>query len=154
MPRNDSVERFKRVLAKIPVEAERAINAEIEKQASRIAGAIATKAPVGDTGNLRRSVRYRMGRLRASIIAGGQPTEKRSSGGIASSFIQGFRDGLRGRRTRRAAKSGAYDYAMANEFGTQKMKAQPFFFPTWRRYRGGAGKAIKAAAKRAIVNVR
>lgn len=36
---------------------------------------------------------------------------------------------------RRNRKSGeVYDYAMANEFGTREMQAQPFFYNTFRRY--------------------
>jgi HK97 gp10 family phage protein len=44
-----------------------------------------------------------------------------------------------------------YDYARANEFGTQKMAAQPFFFPPYRarkkEIRGATRKAIKKAVK-------
>lgn len=36
---------------------------------------------------------------------------------------------------RRNQKSGElYDYAVANEFGTREMRAQPFFYSTFRRY--------------------
>jgi HK97 gp10 family phage protein len=44
---------------------------------------------------------------------------------------------------------GGYDYALANEFGTQKMPAQPFFWPTYRaekkRIRRDIMRGIKAA---------
>jgi HK97 gp10 family phage protein len=46
-----------------------------------------------------------------------------------------------------------YDHARANEFGTEKMKAQPFFFPVWRARRKEARKIIKAAVKRAVCKV-
>lgn len=150
MARNASVERLKARLARVPAAARAAIDAEIEKQAGQIVTNMRLKAPVG-TGTLRRSIGWKKGVMRATIMAGGEPTAKDSGAGVVRSFFLGIRDGLRGRKTR---KDGKYDYAFAVEFGTQKMKAQPFFFPTWRRARGSAGKAIKASIKKAIINVR
>lgn len=49
-------------------------------------------------------------------------------------------------------KSG-YDYANAVEFGTQKMKARPFFWSAYRlmrrTFRGRASRAVNKAVKRA-----
>lgn len=146
---NQTLGQFKARLARIPVSLRREIMRTIETQADGIANQMRAKAPVGDTGNLRRSIRTEKGDLRVSILAGGDTTQK-ESGGVLRSFVQGVRDGLRGRAARKAAKSGAYDYAFANEFGTQKMKAQPFFYPTFRSKRAGARKAIREAVKRAI----
>jgi HK97 gp10 family phage protein len=148
-----SAARLKRVLAALSRNARQEIDREIEAQAIRIVAAMKARAPVG-TGQLRNSVRYTKRSLRVSILAGGEPTRKASTGGVVRSFVQGVRDGLRGRSTRRAAKGTAYDYAFANEFGTQNMRAQPFFYPTWRRNRNMAQRAIRAAVKKAVQNVR
>ena len=151
MSRNASLDKLKARLARVPAAVRAEVNREVEKQAGQVVVKMRLKAPVGATGNLRHSIGFTMRDMRASILAGGEPTEKEGSRGIARSFVQGLRAGLRGRRAR---KGGTYDYAFAVEFGTQKMTAKPFFYPTWRRARGGVGKAIKAAVKRGLHNVR
>jgi|SRR5215207_76050 len=42
------------------------------------------------------------------------------------------------------------DYALHQEYGTQKMPAHPFFWPSWRAGRGRARRAIAKATKLAI----
>lgn len=150
MARNASVERFKAALARVPASVRAEVERAIEQQAGQIVVNMRLKAPSGPTGNLRRSIAYKKGPLRASIMAGGDETAKASGAGIFRSFVRGLRDGLRGRRTR---KDGKYDYAFAVEFGTQKMPAQPFFYPTWRKARGTAAKAVKSAMRKGFRDV-
>lgn len=49
--------------------------------------------------------------------------------------------------------SGAYDYALAQEYGTQDMAANPFFWPSYRvvrrTFRGRVGRALRKAIKEA-----
>lgn len=51
---------------------------------------------------------------------------------------------------RRSAGGQVYDYAAAIEFGNERSKAQPFFYPTWRRYRQPAHRAIIETAEEAL----
>ncbi|MFN6950982.1 MAG: HK97-gp10 family putative phage morphogenesis protein [Albidovulum sp.] len=150
MSRNASLERFKARLARVPAAVRAEVNREVEKQAGQIVVNMRIKAP-SDTGTLRRSIAYIRGNLRASIVAGGDPTTKKSKASLARSFVYSVRGAL-GRK--RGNKTGEYDYAFAVEFGTQKMAPKPFFYSTWRRARGGARKAIRAAVKRGLNNVR
>jgi len=58
-----------------------------------------------------------------------------------------------GRGTRRDVKTGKrkfFDYARANEFGTQNAAAEPFFFPTYRRLKRRFRSRISAARLRII----
>lgn len=53
----------------------------------------------------------------------------------------------------RKMKNGAsptYDYALANEFGTENMPAQPFFWPAWRLKRRRFKTRMSREAKKAI----
>lgn len=96
-----------------------AIEAELERQANRLADAMRAAAPDGPTGNLDQSVRVEPGAhpLERIVAAGGELTT---------------RDG--------------YDYALAVEFGTEKMPAEPFFWPTYRHMR----EEITAAIERVV----
>lgn len=53
----------------------------------------------------------------------------------------------------RAGTDAEYDYALAQEFGTQKMRARPFFWPAYRimrrKFKGRAARAINQAVKKA-----
>lgn len=54
-------------------------------------------------------------------------------------------------KTRKTSKSGhVYDYVRAIEFGTEDMKAQPFFFPIWRARKKEAKAAVRKAIKLAV----
>jgi len=53
-----------------------------------------------------------------------------------------------GALTRRPSEGGVFDYARAVEFGTEDMPAEPFFYPSFRRYRT----KIRSAVTRAIRN--
>jgi HK97 gp10 family phage protein len=107
-----------------------------EKLAGKI-GAIAEdlaedirSAAPQDSGRLRESVRVEDGRdeLDKIVKAGGPLTTKevRNGSGIA------------------------YDHALAIEFGTSKMPAQPFFWPTVRRRARDVHDQIEAAVKEAL----
>jgi HK97 gp10 family phage protein len=119
MPSNVSLERFRRLTEELKQEVHREAVAELNRQAQELAKTISNVAPVyqgrsepGVTpGALKGSVRVIADRSRDTVVrvvAGGQLT------------------------IRPAVSSKPYDYARADEFGTVKMRAKPFFFPTYR----------------------
>lgn len=96
---------------------------------------VSQRIPV-DTGNLKSSLRAVTDtpRGRASLLVGGPRTT---------------------RKVRASATAPDYDYAVGVEYGTQKMRAQPYFWPEWRLIKPQAKKrnredvkAIAAAAGR------
>ena len=92
--------------------------------ADEIVGRMQFNAPKR-TGTLADSIHYyRVAPMRYRIFAGGKETTK---------------DG--------------YNYALAVEFGTHKMGAEPFFFPTYRSAKAKARNQIKAAARKGIQSV-
>jgi HK97 gp10 family phage protein len=132
MPKNVSVERFKKLTEDLQKEVHVLAVAELNAQAKDLAETIASVSPVYQgisqsgvvSGALRHSVRVVPGKkdTQVRIVAGGELT------------------------TRPSVSSKPYDYARADEFGTVNMKPQPFFFPTYRLRK----KKIIAAMKRKI----
>lgn len=131
MAKNVSVERFRKLTEDLKKEVHALAVAELNRQASDLAETMKAIAPVyeGDdpdvrAGALKESVRLIPDKRRDTlvrVVAGGTLTTAR-------------------------AASGTYDYARANEFGTQEMRPQPFFFPTYRLKK----KKMIAAMKRRI----
>lgn len=46
-----------------------------------------------------------------------------------------------------------YNYALAVEFGTHKMAAQPFFFPSYRAGKARARQQIRAAVRKGVQSI-
>lgn len=86
----------------------REIATKIKEEADGLASEIKAAAP-RKTGTLAESVKVRRKRneLELEVTAGGETTTDKTGG-------------------------HQYDYALANEFGTTKMPAQPFFWNTYR----------------------
>lgn len=132
---NQSVEAFKRRLAFVPDAIRSRVRAELLRQAETLAGAMRAAAPKR-SGHLAASIRIDESGLdnrdvmSVSILAGGELTtrEVRQGSGVA------------------------YDYARATEFGTQKERAEPFFFSTYRamkrRIRSAIAKAMTTLPRR------
>lgn len=116
-------------LAKIPIEVRAAAAAEALLQAQRLGQAIASAAP-SDEGALRASVRVTAGQRgdRFYVRAGGPTTT----------------------RPVRKGQSARYDYALAVEHGTEKMKRRPFFYPTARAARKFIRAGIEHEIKKAV----
>lgn len=91
-------------------------------------------APNTQSGDLQLSIHSRPGRhdLAIEVAAGGAATT----------------------REVRAGSGVEYDYALANEFGTSEMEAQPFFWPSYRaikkRAKNRATRAVRKAARAAV----
>lgn len=118
MAKNVSVQRFIRLTEELRREVREGAVAELNRQASELARLIEMVAP-RDEGELKTTVRVVPGKTETivRVVAGGPPTT-----------------------------SDGYDYARGIEFGTVKMLAQPFFFPTYRLRR----KQMRSAMKRKI----
>lgn len=50
----------------------------------------------------------------------------------------------------REGTDATYDYALAQEFGTEDMKANPFFYPAIKVKKKAARRKVRAAARRAL----
>ncbi len=126
---NFSVEKYKRGLARIPPAVKKQSYAALDKQAERMLGAMRRFAP-RDEGRLIASIRAEKdpSLLRIALMAGGSLTT----------------------RTVRKGSGVMYDYAVAQEFGTKEMPANPFFWPAWRLFRKPARAAVKRAMNKAI----
>ncbi len=120
---NKSVLAFRQLTVDLMQEVHDQAVKELNDQGDRLARLIESVAPK-DEGNLRHSVRKIPGKndRQIRIVAGGTLT------------------------VRPSISSKPYDYARADEFGTQKMSAKPFFFPTYRLQK----KKIISAMKRKI----
>jgi HK97 gp10 family phage protein len=124
--RNESVEKFQRLTVELKRRVYNDAVAELAVQSDRLMETMRSAVPYGPTGDLAKSIRKESDRqgLLMRIKAGGLLTMR-----------------LHGGDERKP-----YDYARAVEFGTEKMNAHPFFFPSYRLMR----KTMKAAMKRKI----
>lgn len=125
---NASLDRWKRRLAKVPVEVRKAASARALSEADALASAIKGRAP-RDDGALQESIRTESGGTgdRWYVKAGGDKTT----------------------RPVREGASATYDYALGQEFGNEHVPAQPFFWPTYRMLRRGIRGRIARAAQAA-----
>jgi len=112
----------------------KAIQVELQDSLTKSAEVIANQqratVPVDD-GVLRSSIEvtpFSRGGIGAIITAGGETTTKPV----------------------RQGQSATYDYAMAQELGTQEQLAQPFFYPSFRRGKAGARRRATNAVKKAV----
>jgi len=122
MAANQSVNRLQAILTLLPAQMKAPIRAQVFSQANVLRQAMIARVHA-DQGTLRNSIRVEPGRneMRALVKAGGPATTV-----------------------------GGYDYANAQEFGTQKMAAQPFFWPSYRAKKSQIRTAIKATIKVAL----
>lgn len=117
-----SIARLRKRLERVPLQIRAAAAAEALLQARALGQAMQRVAPK-DGGKLAQSVRIEGSRFgdRFYVKAGGQLTTRPVREGV----------------------SATYDYALAVELGTQKMKAEPFFYPTYRANRKQMRRSIE-----------
>jgi HK97 gp10 family phage protein len=120
---NKSVEAFRRLTVDMQANILKDALAELDAQADGLVSRMKSVVVHGPTSALANSIRKAPGRreTQVRVMAGGASTT-RSGGGKP------------------------YDYARAVEFGTEKVSAQPFFFPTFRLMR----KAMQSSMRRKI----
>ena len=127
---NPSVQRFRKVLAAMPKPLKAATRKELSKEGRKMVAAMKGAAPSGDKGALKRSVRMqtKMSGMQITIRAGGRQTLSAQGAG----------------RARR------YDYSIGVEYGTKRIAAKPFFWPTYRARRDQVTDAIHNALRRSL----
>jgi len=123
---NRSAQILRQLLELFPKELKAPILAETFAQAEQLKSEMIFRVPVregGGGGTLRNSIRVEKGQkpMRVLVRAGGDST-----------------------------KVHGYDYANAQEFGTEKQSAQPFFWVSYRKRKTKIRRAIKNAAIDAI----
>ena len=131
--------RLRARLAKVPDVAREAAAAEMEICAQEIVDAMKAAVPV-DSGKLRASIGWTWGDVPAGSFAIADIRSGKNKGDqYATLRIKIY-----------AGSRGAF-YARFVEFGTAHgVRAQPFFFPTWRAKKAEFRKRIRAAVKAAI----
>lgn len=146
--RISSIQRFKRLAQELQDEIRSDAIDELNRSADELVEKMRSAAPVGRTGNLRKSIRKEAGKTatRVLIKAGGPLTTRRYQ--RAAQYVRGVV--LGSGDTRGIARGGTagvtYDYSRAVEFGTQDNPAHPFFWPSWRLRR----KQIRSRMRRRI----
>lgn len=120
---NLSVERFRKLTEQLKKQVSEDAIKELDSQVDSLVNLMESVAP-SDKGVLRHTIKKVPGKSKTQvrIVAGGRET------------------------VRPSVSSKPYDYARADEFGTQTMAARPFFFPTYRMRK----KKIIAAMKRKL----
>lgn len=135
MARNLSVIQFQQLMARIPPGIADDMERAVSGQGSRLATAMAHNVAKGVDGRqeLLESIRVEPGKhpLRKHVRAGGPLTTKK------------VREGF----------DGEYDYALANEFGTKEMAAQPFFWTTYRALKTSLRSNIRKAVRPALAQI-
>lgn len=125
-------ELLRKKLAALPNAVKSQVQTELNVAAGEVVAAQkALAAPNVDSGDLQMSIRF----------------TPFSRGGIGVIFEAG------GPLTTKEVRSGSgadYDYALANELGTQDMLAQPFFYPGFRRKRASIRRRASKGLRKAV----
>jgi HK97 gp10 family phage protein len=130
MSDNESVKRYRRVIElNIPPAVKAAAMNSLVRQGELLMTAMRGAVPV-EHGALRNSIRMEVDDsiFRITVMAGGKATT----------------------RPVRAGTTVTFDYALAQEYGTERMKENPFFWPMYRLLKKSRRRAVKAAMTRAI----
>lgn len=134
MQRFTNRDRLKRKVLAIPQDVKRAMKVQNAKNAGDLVQAMKGFAPKDD-GTLVASITHEddsdATRISQRVSAGGPTTTK---------------------AIRKSGKGTApkYDYALAQEYGTENQPANPFFWPSWRLYRRRLKARMTRATKKAI----
>lgn len=135
-------------LVKVANAARRAGSAQIEVEAKQLAEAIKAAAPER-SGTLKSTVvAVKVSETRWEVRAGGPATTKKVRNDVKEKdFAEALVTG---------GNHGEFDYARGVEFGHRDGKghvpAEPFFWPTYRRRRGGIRKRIVDRGLKAVAN--
>ena len=122
---------FKKRLMKLPAKVQKDTNKAIEKNADEWVRTSRGMAPTDPEGgiHLKWSIRHYQTETGGQVVrAGGETTT----------------------RPVKEGQSETYDYALAQEFGTQKMFANPFFWPAYRFLKDKFGRRRTRAMNKAI----
>ena len=116
---NPTVKRFKTDMFDLQNQLAVSLEQNYLRQADELMQNMRGAVPVGDTGALKASIRKK----NVSQTSGGGAFQR-----VSILVLAG------GPLTTHHEQSGPYDYALATEFGTQRERAEPFFYSSARRY--------------------
>jgi len=131
--RESSLDRFRKLTEDMKAKVHADAVDELNNQAKTLADAIQSVAPIYEGPPV---AGVEPGALKTSVNVRPDPSGKDTVVRVVAG----------GYLTLRTKGGPAFDYARADEFGTQKMPAKPFFFPTYRLMK----KKIIAQMKRRI----
>ncbi len=128
----------------MPVQAKARIREALEKSADEIVRLAKSLVPV-DSGALRDSIGWTWGKVPQGALTLGKVVAGKLGGDLTITIYVGTRD----------KKLGDLDafYARWIEFGTQHMKAQPFFYPAYRAQKKSARSRVRRAITKAAKEV-
>lgn len=139
----EGLDRFNRRMNAIPKRMREAVAEEMEKTAAEIVDKMRALAPKGRSQRLVNSIGWTWGDApKGAIVLGSVRGTRRRS--------RGKNVGYAALRITIYAGGGSAFYAKFHEFGTVKMAASPFFYPSWRLYRRRVKSRINRAMKRAL----
>ncbi|WP_035675097.1 phage protein, HK97 gp10 family [Bradyrhizobium liaoningense] len=122
MSNNASVKQFKTDMLSLKNQMAKNFRNEFLAQGEELKGNIQAAIEHSITGHLRESVRVKDvstdTKPSVLVIAGGSLTTKRT-------------------------QAGAFDYSLAEEYGTVKQEAAPFFYPTVRGYKNAYRQGVR-----------
>lgn len=148
-----NAKRASRRLRAIPPLVRKQVRAQLTANAAELVRAQKAFAPVDD-GDLRASIRFEdassAGRIAMTVKAGGSRTTKAIGTRTYDREVNINTGDTRGRAKKAGGKSVTYDYALGQEFGTEDMPANPFFFPPYRAKKRAFKRTRNKAAKDAI----
>jgi HK97 gp10 family phage protein len=137
------IDALKRRFVQVPQKVRAALARQLELEAAKVVAQMKMLVPV-DTGALRDSIGWTWGDAPKGSLSIGK-VRGRQYGKISITIYVGTRD-------KTLADADAF-YARFQEFGTVKMAASPFFYPTWRanktRVKSALSRAVKKAARAA-----
>lgn len=148
-----NAKRVGRRLRAIPPGVRKQVRARLRANAAELVVSQRGFAPVED-GDLRASIRFsdtsNANRIAMTVEAGGARTTKAIGSRTYDSEVNINSGDTRGRKKLAGGKSVTYDYALGQEFGTEDMTANPFFFPPYRAKKKAFKRTRNKAAKAAI----
>lgn len=146
-------DRLRRRLRSILVEVRRALKAQNAVNAAEMVETVKGFVPV-DEGALRASARHQdtsdSTRISQRVSLGGTATTKAIGSRTYDSEVRLGSGDTAGRKKKSGGASVTYDYALAQEYGTVDMPANPAFWPAWRLKRRRFKTRMSRSAKKAI----
>lgn len=137
----EGLERLKRKLTKtIPQKVLDMTIKAMEESASEVVGMMRRLAPK-DTGGLAKSINWTWGDAPKGAMVLGKSSPTRD--GLVITIYAGDATTMVGEREQ-------FQLARLQEFGTQHMKATPYFFPSWRTLRKRAKSRVTRQMRKAI----
>jgi len=129
MGNNASVKQFRTDMQSLAAQMKRNMRNEIAAQAAELVGNIQLAIEHNVTYRLRDSVRTK------DVSTDTKPSVLVLAGGP---------------RTTKYSAAGPFDYALAEEFGTVKETARPFFYSTVRMYKNGFREGVRETFEQTI----